>query len=141
MAEAVRRGAAYAVPRWSAAALETAAAPAGAAPSSERAERDQALAQVRREVAALQDELRELTDTVHRDEVARTQQRLRIEAMQAKAVDELGIDPEALMEDFGPHQLVPFVAGSRRRPRDDPRAGALRPRACRRSGCARPSAR
>ena len=56
------------------------------------------------------------TDTVHRDEVARTQQRLRIEAMQAKAVEELGIAPESLMEEFGPHQLVPFVAG----PDDDP---------------------
>ena len=55
---------------------------------------------------------------MHRDEVARTQQRLRIEAMQAKAVEELGIDPEALMEEFGPHQLVPFVAG----PDDDPDA-------------------
>jgi len=48
---------------------------------------------------------------VHRDEVARTQQRLRIEAMQAKAVEELGIDPEVLMEDFGPHQPVPRVPG------------------------------
>jgi chromosome segregation protein len=67
-------------------------------------------------VRALQDELSELTGTVHRDEVARTQQRLRIEAMQAKAVEELGIDPTALMEEFGPHQLVPFVAG----PDDDP---------------------
>jgi chromosome segregation protein len=66
---------------------------------------------VRRDVAALQDDLRELTDTVHRDEVARTQQRLRIEAMQAKAVEELGIDPEVLMEDFGPHQPVPHVKG------------------------------
>ena len=67
---------------------------------------------MRREVAALQDELRELTDSVHRDEVARTQQRLRIEQLQAKAVEELGIDPEALVEEFGPHQLVPV----RRRP-------------------------
>ena len=43
--------------------------------------------------------------------MARTQQRLRIEQLQAKAVEELGIDPEVLMEDFGPHQLVPHVAG------------------------------
>jgi chromosome segregation protein len=82
-----------------------------AAVEQERTGRDQALAQVRRDVAALQDDLRELTDTVHRDEVARTQQRLRIEAMQAKAVEELGIDPEVLMEDFGPHQPVPHVKG------------------------------
>jgi chromosome segregation protein len=95
--------------------LDTAAQQRAAAETA-RTERDQALAQVRREVSTLQDELRELTDTVHRDEVARTQQRLRIEAMQAKAVEELGIDPAVLMEDYGPHQLVPHVAG----PDEDP---------------------
>jgi len=47
---------------------------------------------------------------VHRDEVARTQQRLRIETLQAKAIEELGIDPEVLVEEFGPHQLVPVIA-------------------------------
>ncbi len=44
-----------------------------------------ALATVRREISTLGDELRELTDSVHRDEVARTQQRLRIETLQTKA--------------------------------------------------------
>jgi chromosome segregation protein len=105
----VRRGAAHAA-SLVATGLETAAR-RRAAVEQERTGRDQALAQVRRDVAALQDDLRELTDTVHRDEVARTQQRLRIEAMQAKAVEELGIDPEVLMEDFGPHQPVPHVKG------------------------------
>jgi chromosome segregation protein len=109
VAQAVRRGAAHAA-SLVATGLETAAR-RRAAVEQERTGRDQALAQVRRDVAALQDDLRELTDTVHRDEVARTQQRLRIEAMQAKAVEELGIDPEVLMEDFGPHQPVPQVKG------------------------------
>jgi chromosome segregation protein len=109
VAQAVRRGAAHAA-SLVATGLETAAR-RRAAVEQERTGRDQALAQVRRDVAALQDDLRELTDTVHRDEVARTQQRLRIEAMQAKAVEELGIDPEVLMEDFGPHQPVPHVKG------------------------------
>ena len=58
---------------------------------------------------SLQAELRELTDTVHRDEVARTQQRLRIEQLETKAVEELGISPSALVEEYGPHQLVPAV--------------------------------
>jgi chromosome segregation protein len=75
----------------------------------ERSQRDAELSMVRRDIARLQDELRDLTDTVHRDEVARTQQRLRIEALQTKAVEELGISPEALVEEFGPHQLVPSV--------------------------------
>ncbi len=116
VAEAVRRAAAYAAGQI-AQSLEIAARQRASA-EQERTERDQALAVVRREMASLQDDLRELTDTVHRDEVARTQQRLRIEQMQAKAVEELGIDPEVLMEDFGPHQLVPHVPG----PDDDPDA-------------------
>jgi len=64
---------------------------------------------VRRDVATLQAELRELTDTVHRDEVARTQQRLRIEQLETKAVEELGIAPADLVEEYGPHQPVPAV--------------------------------
>lgn len=116
VAEAVRRAAAHAAGQI-AQSLEIAARQRATA-EQERTERDQALAVVRREMASLQDDLRELTDTVHRDEVARTQQRLRIEQMQAKAVEELGIDPEVLMEDFGPHQVVPHVPG----PDDDPDA-------------------
>ncbi|HEX5522363.1 MAG TPA: chromosome segregation protein SMC [Pedococcus sp.] len=116
VAEAVRRAAGYAAGQI-AQSLEIAAHQRATA-EQERTERDQALALVRREMAGLQDDLRELTDTVHRDEVARTQQRLRIEQMQAKAVEELGTDPEVLMEDFGPHQLVPHVPG----PDDDPDA-------------------
>ena len=118
MAEAVRRGAAYAV-SLVATTLETAAHQRALAETA-RTERDQALAQVRREVSTLQDELRELTDTVHRDEVARTQQRLRVEALQAKAVEELGMDPAVLMEDFGPHQPVPHVPGPDDEPGDLP---------------------
>ena len=74
-----------------------------------RTERDAALAVVRREIGVLGDELGELTNLVHRDEVARTQQRLRIETLQAKAMEELGIDPLMLVEDFGPHQMVPVI--------------------------------
>ncbi|HET8594183.1 MAG TPA: chromosome segregation protein SMC [Intrasporangium sp.] len=107
VAEAVRLAAAYAHDVLSRSA-ETAAA-VRAAGEQERTERDAQLAIVRRDMATLQEELRELTDTAHRDEVARTQQRLRIEQLQSKAVEELGISPEALVEEFGPHQLVPSV--------------------------------
>ncbi|MER7071267.1 chromosome segregation protein SMC [Terrabacter sp. NPDC000476] len=107
VAEAVRTGAA-----WAHGLLAESAEQAGrarAAGEAERTERDAELAVVRRDVSVLQSELRELTDTVHRDEVARTQQRLRIEQLQTKAVEELGIAPEALVEEFGPHQPVPVV--------------------------------
>jgi chromosome segregation protein len=41
--------------------------------------------------------------------VARTQQRLRIEQLETKAVEELGVAPSDLVEEYGPHQLVPTV--------------------------------
>ncbi len=72
-----------------------------------RSHREAELNDVRTQLRGLEDALRELTDSVHKDEVARTQQRLRIEALQAKAVEELGIDPDVLVEEYGPHQLVP----------------------------------
>lgn len=118
VAEAVRRGAAYAA-TLVADSLETAAQRRALA-EQQRTEREAALGEVRRAVAGLQDELRELTDSVHRDEVARAQQRLRIEQLQARAVEELGIDPDVLMEDYGPHQLVPVIKG----PDDDEDAPA-----------------
>jgi chromosome segregation protein len=108
VADAVCTGAAYAV-RGVARALGMAASERAGAELG-RTERDGALAVVRRELGTLGDELRDLTDLVHRDEVARTQQRLRIETLQAKAIEELGIDPQVLVEDFGPHRLVPVIA-------------------------------
>jgi chromosome segregation protein len=49
----------------------------------------------------------ELVNTVHRDEMARTQQRMRIEQLEERAVEELGLDVEALVADYGPHNDVP----------------------------------
>ena len=70
VAEAVRQGASYAAVRV-ASSLELATT-ARAAAEAARTEREAALATVRREIGTLGDELRELTDSVHRDEVART---------------------------------------------------------------------
>jgi chromosome segregation protein len=72
-----------------------------------RIAREGELSAARRRVAELADELRELTDSVHRDEMARTQQQVRIETLEAKAIDELGVDPTVLVEEFGPHLMVP----------------------------------
>ncbi len=52
-------------------------------------------------------ELEQLTDSVHRDEVARTEQRLRIEQIEARAMEEFGVDVDALIAEYGPDQLVP----------------------------------
>ncbi|MEU4418921.1 AAA family ATPase, partial [Nocardia salmonicida] len=48
-------------------------------------------------------------NSVHRDEMARAQQRMRIEQLEERALDELGLDPDALAADYGPDQLVPFA--------------------------------
>jgi len=108
VADAVRTGAAYAV-QWVTRALEVGTAERAAA-EQRRAEREAALTIVRREIGVLGDELGDLTNLVHRDEVARTQQRLRIEALQARALEEHGIDPVDLVEEFGPDRLVPVIA-------------------------------
>ncbi|MFZ5871773.1 MAG: AAA family ATPase, partial [Actinomycetota bacterium] len=83
------------------------AADARDAAEAERSERDAETAAVRGRLDELAGTLRELTDSVHADEVARTQQRLRIEQLQQRAAEELGLAPDVLVEEFGPHQLVP----------------------------------
>jgi chromosome segregation protein len=72
-----------------------------------RADREQALAAARREVRELGSRLAELTDAVHRDEVARAEQRLRIEQLSTRAVEEYGIEPDALLAEYGSDQPVP----------------------------------
>ena len=80
-----------------------------AAADAERAARQQELDTVRADADRLAGELRDLTDVAHRDEVARAQQVARLEQLQARAVEELGSDPEVLVEEFGPHRPVPVV--------------------------------
>ncbi|SED83666.1 RecF/RecN/SMC N terminal domain-containing protein [Ruania alba] len=79
------------------------------AAEDERARRDEALTEVRAELDALATRHSELTDVVHRDEVARAQQKLRIEQFEQRSVEELGLDPEILVTEYGPDQLVPPV--------------------------------
>ncbi|MCW2539095.1 MAG: chromosome segregation protein [Frankiales bacterium] len=72
-----------------------------------RRERETQLATARSRGRELGAELAQLTDAVHRDEVARAEQRLRIEALQVRAVEEYGIELSVLVNDYGPDQLVP----------------------------------
>jgi chromosome segregation protein len=57
-----------------------------------------------REVAA---DLERLTSRVHRDEVARAEQRMRVEQFAARAMEDFGIDAEALLAEYGPQLPVP----------------------------------
>ncbi|MEU4387356.1 chromosome segregation protein SMC [Promicromonospora sp. NPDC023805] len=90
--------------------LDRAVADKAAAEEARAAGSEQLLA-VRGSVESLTGQLRELTDVAHRDEVARAQQVLRLEQLQSRASDELGMDPDVLMEEFGPHQPVPVYEG------------------------------
>ena len=72
-----------------------------------RTTRDEERAAARARTRELSAELERLTDSVHRDEVARAEQRLRIEALEQKALEDLGVDSRTLLDEYGPHQLVP----------------------------------
>lgn len=72
-----------------------------------RTGRESELREVRTRLRALSEELQGLTTSVHRDEMARAEQRLRLEALEARALEELGIEVEALVAEYGPDQLVP----------------------------------
>jgi len=80
-----------------------------AAVEATRAEREQELLAVRSSLRELAREHDELVNSVHRDEMARTQQRMRIEQLSERAMEELGLDEDALVADYGPDQLVPFT--------------------------------
>jgi chromosome segregation protein len=60
-------------------------------------------------VRALTSDFETLVDAVHRDEVARTEQRIRVETLTERAMTELGLEAEALVTDFGPDQLIPVL--------------------------------
>jgi chromosome segregation protein len=85
----------------------TLAAQTRAAAELARTEREGELLAARGRGRELAAELEQLTNSVHRDEVARTEQRLRIEQIETRAIEEFGVDGETLVLEYGPDQLVP----------------------------------
>ncbi|MFG2028434.1 chromosome segregation protein SMC [Streptomyces sp. NPDC048825] len=77
------------------------------AAESAKALREQDLVAARNEGRDLKAELDKLTDSVHRGEVLGAEKRLRIEQLESKALEELGVEPAGLVADYGPDQLVP----------------------------------
>ena len=69
--------------------------------------REQQLLDIRSRLRDLGREHDELVNSVHRDEMARTEQRMRIEQLQERALEELGLDADSLVGDYGPETLVP----------------------------------
>ncbi len=72
-----------------------------------RAAREARLTEIGSVLRELDTELARLTDSLHRDEVARAEQRLRLEALEQRALDEVGLDVDTLVDDYGPGTLVP----------------------------------
>jgi chromosome segregation protein len=89
-----------------AASLEVAVAERDAAQQA-RVVREGELLALRTSSRELAGELERLTDVVHRDEVARAEQRLRIEQLETAAVEQYGVDLDALVAEYGPEELVP----------------------------------
>ncbi|MET9974127.1 AAA family ATPase [Streptomyces microflavus] len=72
-----------------------------------KGERERELAAERGRGRDLKGELDKLTDSVHRGEVLGAEKRLRIEQLETKALEELGVEPAGLIAEYGPDQLVP----------------------------------
>ncbi|MFJ6481765.1 AAA family ATPase [Streptomyces sp. NPDC091682] len=65
------------------------------------------LGEARNRGRELKGELDKLTDSVHRGEVLGAEQRLRIEALEAKSLEEYGMAAAGLVAEYGPDQPVP----------------------------------
>ncbi|MGW0287926.1 chromosome segregation protein SMC [Streptomyces sp. NPDC003236] len=78
-----------------------------AAAEAAKARREQELTAARNAGRELKSELDKLTDSVHRGEVLGAEKRLRIEQLETKALEELGVEPAGLVAEYGPHQPVP----------------------------------
>ncbi|WP_369020165.1 AAA family ATPase [Streptomyces californicus] len=72
-----------------------------------KGERERDLAVERDRGRGLKGELDKLTDSVHRGEVLGAEKRLRIEQVETKALEELGVEPAGLVAEYGPDQFVP----------------------------------
>ncbi|MFF2023402.1 chromosome segregation protein SMC [Streptomyces sp. NPDC058171] len=72
-----------------------------------RADRERELAAVRETGRGLKAELDKLTDSVHRGEVLGAEKRLRAEQLETRSLEELGVEPAALVDEYGPDRPVP----------------------------------
>ncbi|MEE4540848.1 chromosome segregation protein SMC [Streptomyces sp. V4-01] len=72
-----------------------------------RAEREAELGTERRRGRELKSELDRLTGDVHKGEVLGAEKRLRIEQLEARALEEHGMEPAGLVAEYGPQEPVP----------------------------------
>jgi chromosome segregation protein len=72
-----------------------------------RTARDGETLTVRTRGRELTAELEQLTSSVHKDEIARAEQRMRIETLENRTMEEFGIDTQVLVAEYGPDKDVP----------------------------------
>ncbi len=77
---------------------------------SARQGRNEELTTLRGAIRDLATQIEALTNDVHRDEIARAEQRLRVEQLEAKALEEYGVEPAELIAEYGPNVMVPASA-------------------------------
>ncbi|MDK1475087.1 chromosome segregation protein SMC [Streptomyces sp. 549] len=72
-----------------------------------RDERERELTAERNRGRELASALEKLTDSVHRGEVLGAEKRMRVQQLETKALEELGVEPAVLVAEYGPGQPVP----------------------------------
>lgn len=77
--------------------------------SERRSQVSQEVADARRALDRLSTELSEATASAHQGQIAAEQTRLRVEDLQRRALEELSLEPEQLLAEFGPQMLVPML--------------------------------
>jgi len=75
--------------------------------ATERSHRAEALDLVRHEVNELNARIAALTDSLHRDEVAKAQAALRIEQLEQHALEQFGMATDDLIAEYGPNVPLP----------------------------------
>ena len=70
---------------------------------------DTELSSIRQLMARRREELDEVTSAIHRDELALAEHRMRTEALEARGLEEFGVDPDTLLGDYGPDRPLPVV--------------------------------
>jgi len=74
-----------------------------------RSDAEASLSEARASVRSLTRDFELMVDAAHRDEIARAEQQMRVEALAQRAMVELGLEVTALLAEYGPEMPVPVL--------------------------------
>ncbi|AKU64774.1 chromosome segregation protein SMC [Schaalia meyeri] len=77
--------------------------------SERRLEVSREVSDARRALDGMSAELAEATNAAHRGQIAAEQTRLRVEDLERRSLEELSLEGDQLIAEFGPHTLVPML--------------------------------